>query len=370
MFNIPFVVGRKEKGMKPTKSQVAVYYFPNWHPNTLNFDVLGVKESEWPAVQKARPRFAGHQQPKVPVWGYEDESDPLVMAKKIDAAADHGIDAFIFDWYWWENGPSLQDCLENGYLKAANSQRVKFGIMWANHRPVSRAAFDQAVDHMVGEYFTHPAYWKIDGKPYVSIYELYTLLKGLENETEVCRAIESLREKTLRAGFPGLHFNLVEWGLRNMSDPSFANQNRLLKMLGADSVTDYVWVHHAATPNFPENAYSEVAERVYADWDRFAASYAVPYHPNVTMGWDSWPRVPLDHPFEPGEYPATPMITGNPPAEFQKALAKAHAWLDRAEVSQKILTINAWNEWTEGSYLEPDTQYGMGYLEAIHSVFG
>ncbi len=87
-------------------------------------------------------------------------------------------------------------------------------------------------------------------------------------------------------------------------------------------------------------------------------------------GWDSWPRVPAEKPFEPGSYPATPLITDNPPEEFRKALEYAREWLRRAEIKQKILTINAWNEWTEGSYLEPDVEYGLGYLEAIKSVFG
>ena len=361
--------------MKPKNCQVAVYYFPNWHPSTWNTSILvlpnhmGVKESEWTALQKARPRFPGHQQPKVPLWGYEDESDPAVMAKKIDAAADHGVDAFLFDWYWWENGPSLQACLEQGYLKAENNQRVKFAIMWANHRPVTRAAYDRAVDQIVNEYFNHPSYWKMDGKPYLSIYELYTLLKGFETEEDACRAVESLREKTLKAGFPGLHLNLVEWGLRNLPDPSYENQRRWLARLGVESVTDYVWIHHVALSKFPENDYREVAEAAYADWDRFAAEYPLPYHPNVSMGWDSWPRVPVERPFEPGEYPATPLMTGNPPLEFRKALTRARAWLERPEVTQKILTINAWNEWTEGSYLEPDTIHGMGYLEAIRDVF-
>ncbi len=355
--------------MSEQNCQVAVYYFPNWHPCKWNEPRYGQGQSEWVAVQNARPRFPGHKQPKIPLWGYEDESDPGVMEKKIAAAADHAIDAFIYDWYWWEKGPSLEAGLERGYLGARNNDRVKFGIMWANHRPVTRQAFDAAIDHVVDDYFSHPSYWKIEGRPYFSIYELHTLIAGLGDIDETRRAIDSLREKAVRAGFPGLHLNFVEWGLRNLPDTSFEAQNLLIGALGADSVTDYVWVHHVETPNFPENPYPEVAEKATRDWDRFAASYRAPYHPNVTMGWDSWPRVPDEKPFEPGVYPATPLITGNPPEEFRKALARARAWLERPEIRQKILTINAWNEWTEGSYLEPDTEYGMRYLEAIKSVF-
>jgi hypothetical protein len=78
----------------------------------------------------------------------------------------------------------------------------------------------------------------------VSIYELHTLINGLGGLDETRRALDSLREKTVRAGFPGLHLNVVEWGVRNLPDKSIEGQNRLLKELTTDSLTDYVWVHH------------------------------------------------------------------------------------------------------------------------------
>ena len=77
---------------------VASYYFGQYHPNDpRNEKVKGKGWSEWELIKAAKPRFPGHQQPKVPLWGYTDESDPQVMAHKIAAAADHGIHAFIFD---------------------------------------------------------------------------------------------------------------------------------------------------------------------------------------------------------------------------------------------------------------------------------
>ena len=57
--------------------------------------------TEWELLKQAKPRFPGHLQPNVPQWGYEMDNDPAVMAKKIDAAADNGVDHFIFDWYWY-----------------------------------------------------------------------------------------------------------------------------------------------------------------------------------------------------------------------------------------------------------------------------
>src|SRR5687767_6549852 len=163
----------------PKACQVAVYYFPNWHPSQRNNNYYGLGENEWKVVRAARPRFPGHQQPKVPAWGYEDEALPENMSKKIAAAADHGVNAFIFDWYWYDAGPMLHEALEHAFLQAPNRSRLKFAIMWANHDPVTRATFKAAVDHCVAAYFNHPSYWQVDDKPYFSIYEFHTLIKGL-----------------------------------------------------------------------------------------------------------------------------------------------------------------------------------------------
>ena len=89
--------------------QVAAYYFPNWHEETQP----AVSHGEWEALKNAKPRFPGQPQPRVPLWGYQDEADPEVMAQKIDAAADHGVDAFLFDWYW-HNGREGKARCSNG----------------------------------------------------------------------------------------------------------------------------------------------------------------------------------------------------------------------------------------------------------------
>ena len=86
---------------------VAAYYFPNYHEDARNAAHFEEGWTEWKLVKEAQPRFANHHQPNLPAWGYTDEADPVQMAQKIQAAADHGIDAFIFDWYMYEDGPFL-----------------------------------------------------------------------------------------------------------------------------------------------------------------------------------------------------------------------------------------------------------------------
>ncbi len=113
---------------------VASYYFGNFHPgDPRNVKCKGPGWSEWELVKTAQPRFPGHQQPKVPLSGYGDESNPKVMAQKIAVAADHGIDAFIFDWYYYDDGPFLDRPIDRGFLQATNHHRLKFAFLWANH---------------------------------------------------------------------------------------------------------------------------------------------------------------------------------------------------------------------------------------------
>jgi hypothetical protein len=74
------------------------WYFPNWHADKLNDMWHGKGWTEWEVAKYATPKFEGHYQPKIPVWGYEDESLPEVMEKKIKVAKEHGFDGFIFDF--------------------------------------------------------------------------------------------------------------------------------------------------------------------------------------------------------------------------------------------------------------------------------
>ncbi|MBW7460682.1 glycoside hydrolase family 99-like domain-containing protein, partial [Paenibacillus sepulcri] len=187
-------------------AEVAVYYFPNYHVDTRNEEWHGKGWTEWELVKAATPRFPGHEQPKVPLWGYEDEADPHVMARKMAAAATHGIDCFIFDWYWYDNLHYLHRALEDGFLQAANPHGLKFSLMWANHdwleihpatrcRPyhqrttgsVSGHEFLDATNYMIEKYFRSDYYWRVNGGLYFSIYDLPSLLAGFGSSVEETR---------------------------------------------------------------------------------------------------------------------------------------------------------------------------------------
>lgn len=374
---------------------VAAYYFPNYHVDDRNEKTHGKGWTEWELVKNAEPRFAGHQQPKVPLWGYTDEADPAQMAQKIDAASSHGIDAFIFDWYYYNDGLFLERALEEGFFGAPNNDQIKFALMWANHdwvdiHPVSAQTrksnkgpevlypgavtpetWDRMTDYIIDTYFMHPSYWKIDGDPYFSIYDLTKFIESFGSIEATADAIIAFREKVKAAGFNDIHLNAVVWGRTILpSEEVVDDVDALLKRLGFDSATSYVWIHHVK-PDFPQHPYRDIQKKYFSYARTITDSLSIPYFPNVTMGWDSSPRAKQSDDFKELGYPFMGTITDNTPNNFKKALQEAKQFMsDNPEQTSRILNINCWNEWTEGSYLEPDTTHGMAYLEAVKSVFG
>jgi hypothetical protein len=377
------------------KITVACYYFPNYH--TRDTTELRISRqhfdnwSEWELVKAAVPRFEGHNQPKIPAWGYTDEKDPKVMEQKIRAAADHAIDVFIFDWYTYEGKPFLNRCLDEGFLKAENTNSIKFSLMWANHDwmelfpytagdghdylydgKVTSEMFDRIGNDLITQYFTKPNYWLIDGKAYFSIYDIQNFITGFGSVEATVGEMKKLNEKAVKAGLKGVHWNLVAWGkaiLPGQDAP--ANNKELLELLGFDSATSYVWIHHAHMPDV-QTDYNTVRDQYMEHWDQVKKEYGVPYYPNVTMGWDSSPRTNQAKEWSSTSgygYPYMNVLVNNTPANFKTALRMTKDKLLSDPDGPRIMNINCWNEWTEGSYLEPDVENGMSYLEAIKEVF-
>jgi hypothetical protein len=315
------------------------------------------------------------------------------MAQKIDAAADHGVDTFIFDWYWYNDGPFLQRGLDEGFLNAPNNDRLKFALMWANHDwidihpmkacdnaienatllypgAVTAETFENIMDHCIERYFKHPSYWLIDGCPYFSIYELTKLISGFGSVENTRHQFDLFRQKVKAAGFKDLHLNAVIWNnpiLPGETAPTDAKT--LVEALGFDSVTSYVWIHHYAPEDFPTVDYNDIRDAYMNYWTQAENKYEQPYYPNVTMGWDASPRTVQSDAYENRGYPFMYTIANNTPENFRSALELAKERVERSGVPNPFITINAWNEWTEGSYLEPDMTNGMAYLEAIREVF-
>ena len=363
---------------------VAAYVWPAYQnePRWAELGIFAHGAGEWQSVYEARPKREGHNQPVVPYWGYERDDDPKAVARQIDAALAAGINVFVYDWYWYKGRPFLENALNGGFLKAPNSERMKFSIMYANHhvnnRWDNRAAeigpviwnahvsldeFKGLCDRWVKLYFSRPNYHRIDGKCVFSFYQFYEFVAGVGGETNARAGLDYLREAAEKAGCGGVHLQLL-W--HSKGDPS-----EEIARYGFDSVSMYNWTsgnHFLASADEEklrtegEIDYKTWSDAACEDWSRFA-TLSVPFFPTVSLGYDDNPRFP------PQKW--TKVMTPATPDEFEAVVRRAKTWADAhpPKGGRKVIYLNAWNEWTEGAYLQPDERYGYGYLNALWRVF-
>ena len=364
------------------KYDVAAYVWPAYtgdEPRTRTFWSEGI--GEWQSIKNVQPKD-DYTWNRKPLWGYLNEANPEVMEMQIKEAVSHGVNVFIYDWYWYDQRPFLEQCLDNGFLGAKNNGEMSFYLMWANHDAnycwdkrlsdefgstvvwkgeVDRKGFEAAAGRVIEKYFSRPNYYKINGCPVFMIYDVNNLVNGLGGVENAKRAIDWMREQTVKAGFPDLHFQITIWNERQVDLSGFdanmkGSTKDIVHLLGADSISHYQFVHFAHV----NRDYTDILKDVSAEWQRIEKEYKVPYFPHISCGWDNNPRY---RNFRPN------VVKNNTPENFEKGLLMAKEYLERHEDIPPLVIINSWNEWTETSYLEPDDLYGYGYLDAIKKVF-
>lgn len=366
---------------KKQKYDIAAFLYPAYasdDPRLRPFWPMGI--GEWETVMTMQKRTPGHYWDRKPLWGYINEADPSVMSMEIEQATKHGVNVFIFDWYWYDGRPFMETTLDNGFLKAENVNKMQFYLMWANHDvlnlwdtrlanvkennviwtgKVDRQEFEKVCKRNIEKYFKHPQYYKIDGKPVFMIYDIPQLIAGLGGIEETADALKWFKEETKKAGFPGLELQITMWSINlnysgldagKTTDPG----NSFVKKLGFTSGTHYQFAHFT---NVNED-YNVIMDAVEKEWERIDSSYDFTYYPHISVGWDNSPRTGV-----------SAVMKNNTPENFEKALRKAKAFVDRHPKQKPLITINSWNEWTETSYLMPCNVFGYGYLEAVKNVF-
>lgn len=356
---------------KNDKYTVAAYVWPSTHHDERFGDMLWPeKTGEWEIIKKGSARFEGHYQPKMPLWGYEMDDDPKVMEKWIEAASDHGVNTFIFDWYWFDEGPFLESSLNNGFLKAKNRDKMNFYLMWANHDvkqnywnvhkykeidtllwngAVDDKNFKIIVDRVIKNYFVQPNYYKIDDKPVFSVFSLKKMIEGLGGLEQTEDALDYFREKVKTAGFPDLHVQVIQSGIPK------ENAMKVIERLQVNSVTQYNW------PGKKEQDYIKWGSKAIAFRNQWDGELSIPFFPNVSIGWDDTPRFPNKGEKDVIRY-------NKSPESFATFLEEAKNYCDQHTKQQKLITIFSWNEWIEGGYLLPDRKYGFQYLEKVQEV--
>jgi hypothetical protein len=356
---------------------VAAYVWPSCHHDARFGDMLWpYGTGEWEVIKKGDPRFDGHYQPRLPLWGYEMDNDPAVAEKWIDVAVDHGVNVFVYDWYWFDGGPFLESALNDGFLKAKNNSEMQFYVMWANHDvkrnywnyhkfqddtsilwngAVDWDNFKPMVDRIINQYFKLDNYLKIDGMPVFSIFSVDKLVEGFGGDVDEARkALDYFREEVKKAGFPNMHIQWNQGGGSVMSEEAATRFSQRVNQMGFNSVAMY----NMGGLDEDYLVYGNNAVKIRTQMDSILD---IPLFPCVSVGWDDTPRFPAKGMKDVVHY-------HNTPESFAALLSKAKKYADSHPEQPKLITINAWNEWVEGSYLLPDMLNGFGYLEAVKKV--
>jgi hypothetical protein len=355
--------------------RVLAYVYPGWHPIPERDASFYPGFTEWDLVYGSKPRFPGHVQPRVPLWGRYDDRDPIAVGRRVALCRDHGIDGLVYGLFWCRGKRVFEDALDLGYLGSPEGRATPFAVMWANRMPrrvlpVRRtdlpviegdrlvpADVDDfiALVRMVAErYFVRDHYLRVAGNAYFSIFDSTFFVRelGVEGAT---LAVRRAREMLEREHLPPMHLAAIEPAEEVLP---------LVRAVGFDSVTNYVLLPDWKG-DFLQDYDARVAERA-AEWSTIAARAGLPYHPAVTPGWDASPRGADFGDERPRKYPWWPIVTGEHPDRFRAAVAQAATYARaNLEPEERLVFVASLNEWSEGHYLEPDTRFGLAWMEAV-----
>lgn len=325
---------------------IGVFYFPGWKDRQPH----APSPRPWEPIKKFPE--------KEPLLGWYAEGADDVMQKQIDWMSTYEIDYVVFDWYQGKEKKVYLEHALASYMRAPNRDKLKFSILWANHDgiPTSIDEWDFMVRYWVKYYFPKPEFKHIDGKPVVFIFSADMLKKQAESFGFTTRLLLERAQDTARAaGFSGIHFVAGTGANRPMID-------NYAKSSGYQSFSAY---NYHQGPNSPvqSHSYTELDNGYREHWKKFATFGSLPLIVPMTSGWDKRPWRGSIDPFHDDSL--------STPEEFELHLKAAKDYMDSMKKGvPKMGVICCWNEFGEGSYIEPTKAHGFSYLEKIKKVFG
>lgn len=292
---------------------------------------------------------------RTPALGFYAQENPEVSDWETKWAVEHGIGFFIYCWYRSVQGEPVKmrfgTAIHDALLKSKFVDQMKFTIMWENQSRGQAGVADERdlLDHLlpfwIDNYFRHPSYLKVDGRPVLFIYRPEFLVQDLGDVEHVARALDRMRQACRAAGFAGLTILGEYRGL----DP---DQLRLMKQLGLDYTFAYCWhVPHNPTPQ-------QAIEAQFQSIRKTQELGILPQVVTVSQGWSGWR--------DEGS------IWKIPPQDYESLLQHAKdfvATLPPDQLGSRMLLLDNWNEWGEGHYIAPYREFGFGYLDAVRKIF-
>jgi O-antigen biosynthesis protein len=350
---------REDVGVTEPQVKLIAFYLPQFHPIPENDEWWGKGFTEWTHVARAVPQFLGHYQPRLPgELGFYDLRVLDVQKRQLELARKYGIFGFCFHYYWFA-GKRLLDLPLKQFLDNT-SLDFPFCLCWANenwtrrwdglddevlvaqaHSPQDDLAFIESVEPILRD----KRYIRVNGRPLLIVYRPSLLPDPRQTAQRwrdaakkqfgdlylvAVQAFETVDPR--RLGFDAA----VEFPPHKLAEgaPVLSNQMEIINPDYQGVICDYSYMVDAA-------------KKIYrSDFTLFRG---------VCPSWDNDAR-------KPGRGITYQNST---PALYQEWLAEACRYTAKEpDPDKRLVFINAWNEWSEGAYLEPDRRYGYAYLQA------
>ena len=374
-------------------ARVIALYLPQFHPVKENDEIWGKGFTEWTNVANAKKQFRGHYQPQIPseLGFYDLRMEETRIAQAV-LAEEYGIEGFCYWHYWFGNGKRVLEMPFEKVLKSGKPD-FPFCLAWANHSWSTKTWNDvnksgTEIEFLKQEYlgeedyiahfeavlpaFKDSRYITVEGKPLFAIFEPRTI-----PENELKKMINLWNKLAHENGLKGIHFVARIESVAQLSDKDVKKRlkggyvdyyNHYLKM-GFDAIWSNnmrkaevetvgfskLWIkraiyHGLKIRTLNRFKYKNIIEHLFTEADKTENIY-----PMIIPRWDKTPR----------QGNRAVIYSGSTPALFKNHVKQALNVIKNKSKENKILFLQAWNEWGEGNYMEPDIKYGRGYLEAL-----
>jgi hypothetical protein len=349
----------------PLGVKLLAFYLPQFHPIPENDAWWGEGFTEWTNVRPAKPLYPEHDQPRIPgELGYYSLEDASVRERQAELARSHGIYGFCYYYYWFGGKKLLHKPLDE--ILRTGKPDFPFCVIWANETWTRRwdgRDQDILIEQSYSEndarnlardlipLFQDPRYIRVDGKPMLLIYRPADLPDPLAY-TRIWRDV--WRD----AGVGEVH--LVCALTTAFPDPIRAGFDAAVEFPPHKSIFPYPTQLDAKHEGFVPEFHGQVYD--YRDFVTNHLQSPEPYYSlyrTLMLRWDNTARLEA----------ASRIWMHCDPTVYTLWLARTIARaIKRHPVAERFVFINAWNEWAEGTYLEPDATYGDQFLRATQST--
>lgn len=369
------------------KARVIAFYLPQFHPVKENDEIWGKGFTEWTNVASAKPLFRGHYQPQIPAdLGFYDLRLSEVRVEQAKMAKECGVEGFCYWHYWFGNGRRILNRPFDEVLTSGQPD-FPFCLGWANHSWSNKTwqkskNFTKDITFIEQQYpgkddyiqhfnavlpaFLDKRYIRVDNKPLFLVFDP----SSIPDNEEFIRVWNDLAKQN---GLDGIYFVARVPGyfpkdVLNNNKDTVANNFKTYLDYGYDAINaDMQRYAETKTGGKFKKIFNYINKKVFGnslkkyDYKRIVDNMIVPeielenVHPQIIPRLDRTPRSGKD----------ARIYTNSSPLLFKNASEKVFDLIKNKPFEHRIVFLQAWNEWGEGNYIEPDIRFGHEYLDAL-----